>query len=237
AQDNSRFASASADKQVFLWDVGTGKPIRRFSGHHQRVNCVDFNPDATVIVSGSYDATVRIWDCRAQTRLPIQSIDDAKDDITSLQVAGHEIAVGSVDGKLRVYDIRAGSVSADDIGQPVTSVAYSNDKNCLLVSALDSTVRLVDKENGQILNEYSGHVNKEYRVVSCLSHTDAHILSGSEDGRILAWDLVDASLVRTLKGHDKTVSALAYAPKQPIAVSGSIDGVVKVWSTPESNLL
>ncbi|TPX35046.1 hypothetical protein SmJEL517_g02394 [Synchytrium microbalum] len=231
--DNSRFASGSADKQVFLWDVGTGKPIRRFTGHHQRINCVDFNQDATVVVSGSYDATVRVWDCRAQTRLPVQVMEEAKDDIMSLQVSGHEIAVASVDGKLRVYDIRAGRVTADDIGQPVTSVCYSNDKNCLLISTLDSTVRLMDKDNGQVLNEYKGHLNKEYRVTSCLSHTDAYILSGSEDGRIVIWDLVDGSLVRILKGHDRVVSAIAYAPKMPVAVSGSIDGVVKVWTTPE----
>jgi len=35
ANDNSRFASCGSDKQVFLWDVGTGRTIRRFDGHAQ----------------------------------------------------------------------------------------------------------------------------------------------------------------------------------------------------------
>ena len=48
----------------FLWDVATGKTIRRFLGHTHRVNAVDFNSDASVLASGSYDASVRLWDCK-----------------------------------------------------------------------------------------------------------------------------------------------------------------------------
>ena len=45
----------------------------------QRVNCVKFNqPDSTVIISDSYDATIRCWDCRSRSAEPIQIIDDAK---------------------------------------------------------------------------------------------------------------------------------------------------------------
>jgi len=37
---------------------------------------------------------------------------------------------------------------------PITSVRFSGDKMCILASTLDSKVRLFDKEDGQILNEY-----------------------------------------------------------------------------------
>ena len=35
---------------------------------------------------------------------------------------------------------------------PVTSVSFSMDGNCVLVSSLDSTLRLLDKEAGEMLN-------------------------------------------------------------------------------------
>ena len=41
AADNSRFASAGGDKMVYLWDVGTGKTIRKWYGH-QQVGSVKF---------------------------------------------------------------------------------------------------------------------------------------------------------------------------------------------------
>ena len=36
---------------------------------------------------------------------------------------------------------------------PVTSVSFSRDGNCILASSLDGKVRLLDKDNGELLNE------------------------------------------------------------------------------------
>jgi mitogen-activated protein kinase organizer 1 len=60
----------------------------------------------------------------------------------------------SVDCKVRNYDIRMGSLVTDYLGEPVTSVAFSQDSQCVLSSTLDSTIRLLDKETGELLNEY-----------------------------------------------------------------------------------
>jgi len=35
-----RFASCGGDRQVFLWDVSTGKIIRKFRGHDSAINTV-----------------------------------------------------------------------------------------------------------------------------------------------------------------------------------------------------
>lgn len=40
-------------------------------------------------------------------------------------------------------------------------------------------------------DRYKGHVNNDYKVDSCLTQDDAHVVSGSEDGRICFWDLVE----------------------------------------------
>ncbi|KAJ3177161.1 WD repeat-containing protein 83 [Geranomyces variabilis] len=229
--DNTRFATGSEDRAVLVWDVATGRPIRRFTSHHQRVNAVAFNQDATVVVSGSYDASVRFWDCRAANAYkPIQVAEHAKDSVEAVQVVQHEILTGSVDGSIRVYDMRTGDFIADKVGHPVTSASFSGDKNCVLVSSLDSTIRLFDKENGELLNSYTGHKNSEYRITSTLSNTDAHVISGSEDGSILMWDLVEGTLVKRLeRAHDRVATCVAYHPSRTAMVSGSVDGTIKVW--------
>jgi len=40
---------------------------------------------------------------------------------------------------------------------------------------------------------YTGHVNSEFRIDSTISSSDRHVLSGSEDGCIYVWHLVDVS--------------------------------------------
>lgn len=69
-------ASASADRTVKLWDLtrdptGEGAEsgaLRSFDVHKDKVQAVQWNPsEPTVLVTGSYDRTVRTFDTRAPT--------------------------------------------------------------------------------------------------------------------------------------------------------------------------
>lgn len=93
------------------------------------------------------------------SRDPVQILDDAKDSVPSLDVSEFEILTASVDGFIRCYDLRVGQLRTDCIGEPVTSVQLSHDGNCILASSLDSTVRLLDKSNGELLSDFRGHKN------------------------------------------------------------------------------
>lgn len=146
-----------------------------------------------------------------------------------MAVTAHEIMSSSLDGHVRQYDLRAGKLRVDSVGQTVMNACYSNDGNCVLISTLDSRVRLLDKMEGDLLNEYRGHRNEQYRTQSCLSYDDALVVSGSEDHNIYIWDLVEAQLKATLVGHSHVVACLVYSPTQHMLCSGSIDSTVVVW--------
>ncbi|KAL8972752.1 MAG: hypothetical protein Q9183_000367 [Haloplaca sp. 2 TL-2023] len=253
--DNARFASVGGDKQVFLWDVATARTLRRWGGHFGRVNCVGFGgEEGSVVVSGSFDATVRLWDCKSQSTKPIQVFEDSKDSVSSLHVLGHEIVTGSVDGKMRTYDLRMGIMYCDNLGrknltnalQPmmtfayptlvcldsITSVQQTADSNAVLVSTLDSTIRLMDKSNGQMLQNYTGHTNTEFRIRSCLGLGDAVAISGSEDGKICIWDVLEGKVLKTIEAHGgKVASAVTCNNARKEFASAGADGNVIVWGS------
>ncbi|KAK4680008.1 hypothetical protein QC764_209210 [Podospora pseudoanserina] len=222
---NDRFASSGGDRTVFLWDVTTALPLRRLGSastahsHTGRVNAVLFSGhDDSLVISGGHDTTVRIWDVKSNSNKPVQVLSDAKDAITSLAVPQNgnpEVITGSVDGRVRSYDIRMGRCTTDVIGTPVTSLSLSKDGKTVLVGGLDSKMRLFDRRDGTCLKTYEhpGWKNTELRVQSCLGGKERYVVAGDEltseaagvtgttsqeEGKIWAWDLLTGKLVATV---------------------------------------
>ena len=55
---------------------------------------------------------------------PIQVLEEARDSVSSLHVVGHEIVIGCVDGRVRVYDLRMGMLFVDVIGRMYRTVFF-----------------------------------------------------------------------------------------------------------------
>lgn len=103
----------------------------------------------------------------------------------------------------------------------------TRDGHAVLVSTLDSTVRLIDKENGQLLQSYKGHVNMDFRIRSCLGMTDTVVISGSEDGHLFAWDLLEGTVIAKLDAHDgKVASAVAFNRASVEWASAGVNGQI-----------
>ncbi|KAJ4293635.1 hypothetical protein N0V90_008919 [Kalmusia sp. IMI 367209] len=247
---NDRFVSTGGDKSVFFWDVQTAQTVRRWTGHAGRVNRGVFGGEGdSVVVSASFDGTVKLWDVRSTSYKPIMTFDEAKDSVTDVVVFDAEIISGSVDGRVRSYDLRVGMCQVDIIGHPVTSLSVSKKGTEVLVSSLDSTVRLMDRGNGGLLKAYRDErfVNMDLRVRSTLGLNDSVVVSGSDDGMMFAWDLLEgecmhkfrhsqmrevrgkAEIGNNEKGKKDVVSAVAFCPSRKEWASAGGDGNVIVW--------
>ncbi|KAK1853790.1 aspartate aminotransferase [Colletotrichum chrysophilum] len=218
AADNERFASCGGDRAVFLWDVASATTLRRFGGnvhgHSSRINCVAFGGDGdSLVISAGFDTSVRVWDCKSNSAKPVQVMDEAKDSVTALVVRDAEIVAGSVDGRVRSYDVRMGKCITDTMGASVTSLKLTRDGKAMLVGSLDSKIRLMDRDSGSCLKTYedAGWKNEELRVQSILGGKEKYVIAGDEltagtgpaglngEGKIWTWDLLTGKLVATVK--------------------------------------
>lgn len=255
AEANDRFISVGGDKTVFLWDVATAQTLRRWSGHAGRINACAFGGEGdSVIVSGSFDSTVKIWDTKQRSERPIMTFSEAKDSISSIEVVGADILSGSVDGRVRSYDLRMGCMDQDVIGReyqssasgkmssmlttcqtdPVTSIMSTKTNDSYLVSTLDSTLRLMDKRDGKLLQAFrdpDSFANSEYRIRSTLAAADSIVISGSEDSHVYVWDLLEGHVLHKLRHAQQALTAGGKSAIGPAPVVAKKDVVSAVaWN-------
>ncbi len=62
APDGRKALTGGFDRMMRLWDVESGRELRRFEGHAGPVVAVAFAPDGRRALSGASDNTMRLWD-------------------------------------------------------------------------------------------------------------------------------------------------------------------------------
>lgn len=104
-KDNNTFASASLDKTLKVWQLGSVHPNFTLEGHEKGVNCVDYyhGGDKPYLISGADDRLVKIWDY--QNKTCVQTLEGHSQNISC--VAFHTelplILTGSEDGTIKLW--------------------------------------------------------------------------------------------------------------------------------------
>lgn len=104
-KDNNQFASASLDRTIKVWSLGSTQPNFTLEGHEKGVNCLDYftGGDKPYLISGADDRLVKIWDY--QTKACVQTLEGHAQNVVA--VCFHpELPIclsGSEDGTVRVW--------------------------------------------------------------------------------------------------------------------------------------
>jgi mitogen-activated protein kinase organizer 1 len=221
--------SGGSDSSICFWDLRRSTVIRKLRCHNGAVNCVAFNHDSSVAISGSYDSTVKLWDARCASVNPIQTLEDSKDAITAVASGRFDILSGSVDGKLRTYDIRQSCLTVDSFPAAIVSIELSKDQQIVLLSTIDSKVLLFVKPTGEMIQTYRGHTSTQFAIHSHFAANDAVVVSGSETGEVFIWELVEAAVANRFRFGEGAVLDVAVQTPFVSLAAGSANGDIGLF--------
>jgi len=188
--DDKEIITSSGDSTCILWDLETRLPKDVFNDHTGDVMSVSIMDDKDIFVSGSCDATAKLWDYR-DSRHCVKTFPGHDSDINSVQFFpdGNAFGTGSDDSSCRLFDIRAyrqlNKYSDDKILCGITSVAFSISGSYLFGGYDDFNCYVWDTLQGKVVAQLIGHDNR----VSCLgvSSDGQALCTGSWDTLLKVW--------------------------------------------------
>eukprot|EP00048_Salpingoeca_helianthica_P007401 m.109942 g.109942 ORF g.109942 m.109942 type:complete len:348 (-) comp14323_c0_seq4:24-1067(-) len=231
SHDNTQLYSASVDKSCAVWDAHVGERIRRFRGHTAFVNSVcAARLGDPLVVTGSDDCTVKVWDARRRNYLHTIS---TKYQVTATCFGGRDdtVIVGGLDNTVHVFDLRnlGEVITLAGHTDTVTGVRLSPDGTQLLTNGMDNTVRIWDVQpfspTDRLLKVFHGaQHNFEKNLIRCAWSSDGRrVSSGSADRNVYVWDVGTQKLLYCLPGHKGSVNEVDFHPKEPVVLSASSD--------------
>jgi WD domain, G-beta repeat len=156
-QFHTYIAAAATNGKVAVYDLGRpGIEVARLHEHQRQVHRVAFNPfQGHLLLSGSQDGTVRLWDlrdtqtealtCRSRSRFTGQS--EAIRDVRWSPRDGFEFALGTDSGVIQRWDYRNNKspklrINAHE--KTCTTIDWHPDGKHLLSAGLDKMVKVWD---------------------------------------------------------------------------------------------
>lgn len=175
-------AAGSLDSfDIHIWSVQTGQLLDQLAGHEGPVSSLAFAPNGSLLVSGSWDRTARIWSVfdRTQTSEPLQLQADVLD--IAVRPDSTQLAISTLDGQLSFWsmsdaeqvaglDGRRDASGGRKIGDRRTaanvagtknynSIRYSTDGSCLLAAGNSKYICLYSVTTMVLLKKFTVSVN------------------------------------------------------------------------------
>lgn len=197
-------------------------------GHTATILCVSVSPDATLVATGSKDATVRVWDV-----------------VTGVCLAtceGHTSAVSAL-----AWPCRAASfmhAEAGGAGAVAWLTSGSADRT-VKVWQLPALLRTLPLPRGATWTSAAARAcalkasprtsasavahDKDINAIA-VAPNDKMFATGSQDKTIKLWGVGDLAPVATLRGHKRGVWAIAFSPTDQLLASASGDKTIRIWN-------
>ncbi|CAN6338026.1 unnamed protein product [Urochloa humidicola] len=212
------------DESLRLLSLNDNRFLRYFKGHLDRVVCISFCSEKENFLSGSLDRTVLLWDQRAeksQGLLRVQGRPAVSYDDQGMVFA---VAYG---GHIRMFDARKFekgpfeifSVGNDDSEAHV--IKFSSDGRRILLTTKTGRVHVLDSFHGNSIASYNVKpVVTNSTLEASFSPDGNHIISGSGDGSVYAWNVRNGKVARW-GSTDNEPPLVRWAPGSLMFVTGS----------------
>lgn len=234
--DGMILATASDDGFVCLWDVYTGRLVKKLRMEiHSFVSGLEFSGDGDLIACSCFEY-VYVWE--TENGLRKFCLEGHNGEIIAglaFHPSGTELASGGHDGNICIWDMKTGkmlfhledSKQDDEYYRNAMVLCYSPDGSYLAAGYEDGVVKLWKGLDGSEV--YKRQIqSKGIRDIKFSPDGNILATAGSDAIAILS-DVSSGRQLVQLKGHQKDIFEINFSPDNKIAATASMDKTIRIW--------
>lgn len=214
--------SASDDRTVRLWDLPSNGPVKTFVGHNDYVRCANFMPGtmSNMIVSGSYDSTVKLWDPRTKSNTAVMTFKHAAPVEDVLSLPSGTTLLSAAENTVSVLDLVAARPlhAVTNHQRTVTSLSLASNGRRLVTGGLEGHVKVFETTGWNVVHsaKYQSPVLSLKVIPSSdgIDSGDRHLAVGMQSGVMSLRTRQTGAEAAKEKEREKEMAAL---------VAGNID--------------
>lgn len=240
--------SGSRDKTLIKWEINVkrdededkewGTPKKMYTGHSHFVSEVKLTGDSRFCFSSSWDGTCRLWN--VATGATISKLIGHERDILSIDLSAddRQIITGGLDKQIKIWNTRSECKHTVEKNMHTDAVSvvrfYHAKKPGLCVTASwDKTIKVWDNVYMTLKHTFQGHTAQVTTLD--IVENSAYLASGSRDGKIMVWDIVNGKWF-TKQECDSPVNCVLFSERLYWLIIATETGI-KVLNLPTSQFV
>ncbi|ACK71013.1 WD-40 repeat protein [Gloeothece citriformis PCC 7424] len=213
--------------------------IHTLTEHTDAVSSLKISVDRKIILSGSWDQTLKVWELSRGNLL--STLNAHSQGIlavvwTGYQGSNYTFASGSFDQTIKLWSLseRNNDYFNIELTEMLTAhtgsvhaLASAPNYQLLVSGSYDQTLKQWDIETGEMIASSLDSLGAIYAVA--LDPQGQLIASAGGDGKVVLWEAGSGEKLGMLGGNVSSVESLAISPDGRILAAGCADGTIKLW--------
>ncbi|EDO16129.1 hypothetical protein Kpol_1070p11 [Vanderwaltozyma polyspora DSM 70294] len=223
--------TGSYDSTIAIWDLSTGKLLRRLTGNGDGVKTLHF--DDQKLITGSLDKTIRVWNY--VTGECISTYRGHTDSVMSIDSYKKIIVSGSADKTVKVWHIESRAC--------YTLRGHTEWVNCVKLHPKsfscfscsdDTTIRMWDIRSNSCLKVFRGHVGQVQKVIPLTILDVENLVVDQVPDNLSSSETQESNDEEDTSENVKLDESLPYPTH---LLSCSLDNTIKLWDVKTGNCI
>jgi WD40 repeat protein len=241
ASPDGKLVASTGWQDIVVADAQTLQPRWIQRKNTTQVNSLSFSPDSRLLLSGSADSSIRLWNvATGEQRLCFREAGTSVYGVC-FSPDGHQALSAENGGQVRLWNVDTGKEVKCLNGHRhwAVAVGFSPDNLRAVSGGADHMARVWDLQSGTELCCFKGHSGVVHaaaflpdgkRVLSAhVRQWRDRLYKPAPEYDLRLWDGKTGQELRRLSGHQDGVAALSLSPDGKRGLTASHDGTVRLW--------